>query len=121
MLDILKVFYEDIRMKEVIAIIRPEKHLETIEAVMELGIEEIIDQRVLGRGRQGGLRYLRPGPRQQFEEIVQFLPKRMLTWLIQEEKEDVVVEAIIRVNCTSTYGDGKIFVCHLDDIYGNIE
>ena len=108
-------------MKETIAIIRPEKHLPTIEAVMELGVEEIIEQRVLGRGRQGGLRYLRPGLGQQSEEIIQFLPKRMLTWLVPEEKVEAIVEAIIRTNRTSSYGDGKIFVCHLEDIHGNVE
>ncbi|MBI2907810.1 MAG: P-II family nitrogen regulator [Chloroflexi bacterium] len=108
-------------MKEIIAIIRPEKHLPTIEAVMELGIEEIVDQRVLGRGREGGLRYLRPVPGQQSEEIVQFLPKRMLTWLIPEEKVGILVEAIMRTNRTSSYGDGKIFVCHVDGVHGNVE
>ncbi|MBI2329470.1 MAG: P-II family nitrogen regulator, partial [Chloroflexi bacterium] len=83
-------------MKEIIAIIRSEKHLPTIEAVMELGIEEIMQQRVLGRGQQAGLRYLRPVAGQQSEAIVQFLPKRMLTWLVPEEKVATLVEAIIR-------------------------
>ncbi len=103
-------------MKEIIAIIRPEKHLPTIKAVLELGVEDIIDQRVLGRGQQGGLRYLRPVPGQQSEEIVRFLPKRMLTWLVPEEKVPAVVESIIRTNHTSSYGDGKIFVCNLEGV-----
>src|SRR3989338_1273179 len=108
-------------MKEINALIRPEKHLPTIEAVAEIGGELIMDQRVLGRGRQGGLRYLRPAPGKQPVEIVQFLPKRMLTWLIPEEKEAASVASIIRVNCTSAYGDGKIFVCPVEGVYGNIE
>mgnify|MGYP001581257005 CR=1 FL=1 len=108
-------------MKEIIAIIRPEKYLPTIEAVAQFGVEEIIDQRVLGRGREGGLRYLKPGLRQQSEQIVQFLPKRMLTWFIPEEKVDTLVEAIIRSNGTSTYGDGKIFVCNLENVHGKWE
>ena len=89
---------------------------------MELGVEEIIiDQRVLGRGQQGGLRYLRPVLGQQSEEVVQFLPKRMLTWLVPEEKVGTLVEAIIRTNRTSTYGDGKIFVCNLEGVHGKWE
>ncbi len=108
-------------MKEVIAIIRPEKHLPTIETVAQFGAEEIIDQRVLGRGREGGLRYLRPVPGRQSEQIVQFLPKRMLTWLISDEKADALVQAVIRTNCTANYGDGKIFVCDTDGVYGNPE
>ena len=89
-------------MKEIIAIIRPEKYLPTIEAIMGLGVEDIIDQRVLGRGQQGGLRYLRSVPGRQSEENVQFLPKRMLTWLVPDEKAPAVVESIIRFNHTSS-------------------
>lgn len=100
-------------MKEIIAIIRPEKYLPTIVAATESGAEEVMEQRVMGRGRQSGLRYLvsatgRP------EETVQFLPKRMLTWFVPEDKAESVVEAIIRVNRTSRHGDGKIFVCSVD-------
>tara|TARA_Y100000031_G_scaffold154467_1_gene202257 strand:- start:273 stop:596 length:324 start_codon:yes stop_codon:yes gene_type:complete len=102
-------------MKEIIAIIRSEKCLATIKAVAEFGVEEVVYQRVLGRGREGGLRYLRPVSGQQSEEIVQFLPKRMLTWLVLEGKVQTIIEAIISTNRTDTYGDGKIFVCPLDD------
>ncbi|MBI2847946.1 MAG: P-II family nitrogen regulator [Chloroflexi bacterium] len=109
------VLSEDMQMKEVIAIIRPEKHFPTIEAVMELGVEGITNQRVLGRGREGGLRYLRPGLGQEPEETVQFLAKRMLTWLVPEEKVATLVETIIRTNGSSSYGDGKLFVCQLDE------
>jgi len=107
--------------KEVIVIVRPEQHFPTVEAVTELGIEEIMEQRVLGRGQQGGLRYLRPVARQQFEAIVQFLPKRMLTLLVPEEKVATLVETIIRTNGTSSFGDGKIFVCPLEGVDGNVE
>lgn len=104
-------------MKEIIAIIRPEKYLPTTVAVTESGAEEVMEQRVMGRGRQGGLRYLRPGTEGQ-SESVQFLPKRMLSWWVTEERVDAMVEAIIRTNGTSRYGDGKIFICPLDDVEG---
>ena len=80
---------------------------------MGLGVEELIEQRVLGRGQQGGLRYL-VSATGRTEEVVQFLPKRMLIWLVPEEKVESIVEAIIRTNRTATYGDGKIFVSPLD-------
>ena len=101
-------------MKEVIAIIRPEKAIATLEAVRQMGIEEAIEQRVLGRGRQGGLRYLRPGTAGQPEESIRFLPKRMLSWWVSEEELETLVETIARINCTSSYGDGKIFICPMD-------
>ena len=47
-------------MKEVIAFLRPEKWQTTREAVRALQIEEVLHNRVLGRGHQRGLRYLRP-------------------------------------------------------------
>ncbi|MBI4330540.1 MAG: P-II family nitrogen regulator [Chloroflexi bacterium] len=108
-------------MKEVIAIIRPEKCLLTAEAVRELGLGAPTEQRVLGRGRQGGLRYLRPEGGQQSQGVIEFLPKRMLTWLVTDEKVEAIVEVIIRTNRTSTYGDGKIFVCPVDNIQSTAE
>ena len=107
-------------MKEIVAIIRPDKYLSTLEAVMKLGATDCLEQRVLGRGRQGGLRYLRPGSNP-VQETIDFLPKRMLTWLIPEEKTAALVAAVMRANGTSAYGDGKIFVCPVEGVYGNIE
>jgi nitrogen regulatory protein PII len=48
-------------MKEIIAVIRNEKWQATRMALEGLDIEQLIHRRVLGRGRQQGLRYLRRG------------------------------------------------------------
>ncbi|MBI4216256.1 MAG: P-II family nitrogen regulator [Chloroflexi bacterium] len=96
-------------MKEIIAIIRPEMLGATREALAPWSVLEVAQRRVLGRGRQGGLRYLR---RQAGggEAGIPFLPKRMVVWLVSGEKVEDVVAAIIRVNSGGNYGDGKIFV-----------
>ena len=101
-------------MKEVIAIIRPEKWQATQEAVAALGAEHFSRQRVLGRGRQRGLRYLRPTVGDQPGEM-QFLPKRMAAWLVADQMVEPLVAALIRTNRTGSYGDGKVFVCPIDD------
>lgn len=102
-------------MKEVVAIIRPEKWDLTRKAAFALGVEEISQRRVLGRGRQKGLRYLRPGAEQ---GGMQFLPKRMVTWLAPDGLVSELISEIIRLNKTGNYGDGKIFACPVEVAYG---
>lgn len=107
-------------MKEVLAIIRPEKWQATKEAAAGLGAYETAHVRVLGRGRQRGLRYLRRvaadkgAPAREEVGGMQFLPKRMVTWFVPDAKAKRLVAAIIAINQTSNFGDGKIFVCPLD-------
>ena len=110
-------------MKEVIAIIRADKWQPTREVLDALGVVEVASFRVLGRGVQRGLRYLRRatqgrvGPGTTIEVSIQFLPKRMLSWLVPDEKVDQLVTALIRVNQTGNVGDGKVFVCPADSIF----
>ncbi len=101
-------------MKEVIAFIRPDKWQATREAADTLGAEEIMHWRVLGRGHQHGLRYLRPIAEGE-EGGMQFLPKWMVGWIIDTPKVDQLVAAIIGANCSNNYGDGKIFVCPVEE------
>src|SRR5262249_15259390 len=63
-------------LKEVIAVIRPERWLKTKSKVESLGITAVAHHRVLGRGRQRGLHFLaRRGA--QSGTGFRFLPKRM--------------------------------------------
>ena len=104
-------------VKEVIAFIRPDKWQATREAAITLGAEEIMHWRVLGRGHQRGLRYLRPISGG--EDVgMQFLPKWMAGWIIESQQVDALVAAIHRANCTNNYGDGKVFVCPVDGFSG---
>ena len=109
-------------MKEVIAIIRPEKWQPTREALEGLGITNLAHYRVLGRGRQRGLRYLRrvagvrDGPGSMAATSVQFLPKRIVSWLVPDERLNEMLGVLIRVNQTGNIGDGKVFVCPVEEI-----
>ena len=109
-------------LKEVIAVIRPDKWQSTRDIASALGAEEVMHWRVLGRGHQRGLRYVRPLSGGE-EGGMQFLPKWMAGWLIDADQADALVDAIIRANATNSYGDGKVFVCPVEEIssIGRIE
>lgn len=94
-------------MREIIAVIRPEKWRQTTDALRSAGIVEITQQRVRGRGQQSGLRYVShaKGP-----SAVRFLSKRLLHIYAEESKVELAIESILSVNQTGAIGDGKIFV-----------
>ena len=100
-------------MKEVIAIIRPEKLGETRNAVDALATLETFGQRVLGRGSQAGLHYVQ-AVAQGRSVGISYLSKQMITWLVPDEHINSMVMAIMRVNQTGSFGDGKVFVCPLE-------
>lgn len=102
-------------MKQVIAIIRGEKWQATRDALHAVGVEEMFHHRVLGRGRQRGLRYLRRASESGDGEML-FLPKRMVVCLVADEKAAALVTAMININQTGNYGDGKVFVRSLDRV-----
>ncbi len=96
-------------MNEVIALIRPERWLATQARLERLAPPPSTQHRVLGRGRELGLRFLsRQGAAT--GAGIQYLPKRMVTWVVEEVHVAPLVEAIIEANRTGAFGDGKIFV-----------
>jgi nitrogen regulatory protein PII 2 len=107
-------------MKEIIAIIRPNKVEETKETLEKLGFPSITAHRVQGRGRQRGIagevqfnispELLAKGK----SAGMKYVPKRLLHIIIPNDAVDPVVKAIIKVNQTAQIGDGKIFVCPVD-------
>ena len=101
-------------MKEIVAMLRPERWQATREALRAEGIYEDFQQRVLGRGRQRGLRYLRPASGGK-ETGMEYLPKRMGVWIVPDDQTDLVIATIVQANAGGNYGDGKIFICPLGD------
>ncbi len=100
-------------MKEITAIIRPEKWQATREAMYALGIEDVTHFYVKGRGKQMGLRRSNK-PAGSSGADVPFLPKRLVISVVADEKVAELVESIIKVNQTGNVGDGKIFVRPLE-------
>jgi nitrite reductase (NADH) large subunit len=102
-------------LKEVIAVIRPEKWFRTKLRVEGLGITAFAHHRVAGRGRQRGLHFLaRRGAHS--GTGFRFLPKRMVSWIVPESQVNALVQSIMESNRTGQIGDGKIFVLPLDGV-----
>jgi len=99
-------------IKEVIAVIRTGKWAETLVKLEAIGIGGFTRQRVYGRGKQRGLRYSSDGEENQG---ISFLPKWMVTVVVEDPKVDAVVQALLSANKTGDIGDGKIFVCPVAD------
>lgn len=108
-------------MKEIIAIIRPNKMAQTKEVLDSLGFPAMTANRVIGRGNQKAIinevnfsvdtSNIDPSD----EKCLRYIPKRMITLIVMDEDVSLVVESIMKVNCTGKIGDGKIFVCPIDD------
>lgn len=97
-------------MKEIIAIIRPGKARATKQKLGESGFIAYTEERVKGRGKQKGLRYPTG------EAGITFLPRRMLTLFIKTKDVAKVLEILREVNRTGEIGDGKIFICPVEDM-----
>ena len=97
-------------MKLIIAIIKPFKLDEVREALSSVGIQGLTVTEVKGFGRQKGHTELYRGA----EYVVDFLPKVKLEVALADEQVDLAVEAIETAARTGKIGDGKIFVCPLE-------
>jgi nitrogen regulatory protein PII 2 len=103
-------------MKEVIAIIRRHKIQETKAGLLGIGVPALTMISVEGRGKQRGL----IEPDDEMSEVktetrLQFIPKRMIYTVVEDADVPKVVETIIRTNQTGQIGDGKVFVCPVED------
>lgn len=128
-------------MKEICAIIRRDKLAETKRAIAEVGYPSLSIQSVEGRGKQKGdvactladmdqdgmscnstHVKLKSTPstyalEHTLPKVALFVPKRMITMMVPAAAVDEVVAAILSVNTTGQYGDGKIFVCPVEVSY----
>jgi len=101
-------------MKEIIAVIRPRQWQSTLEKLSQAGFDAFTRQRAYGRGKQMGLRYQsadgEPGAG------ISFLPKWMVTMVVEDEQVGQVVDILQTANRTGEIGDGKIFVCPMNEV-----
>jgi len=94
------------------AIIRPEKTSEVMSSLLDAGYPALTKMEVFGRGKQRGLKV----GNIHYDE----LPKEMLFTVVPEEEKDLVIKAIMesaRTGDGGAYGDGKIFVSPVDEVY----
>lgn len=97
-------------MKKVEAIIKPFKLEDVKDALTQIGITGMTVNDVKGYGRQQGHSELYRGA----EYVVDFLPKIKIEVVIEEEKVDEVIQAIVNSAKTGKIGDGKIFVTSVE-------
>jgi len=109
-------------VKEIIAIIRMNKVGVTKDVLSAAGYPAATFQKVLGRGKQRGLvgevRVLDVDKATEMlfsSTAMEFVPKRMITTVVDDKDVEKVVNIIMAVNRTGQIGDGKIFVLPVDD------
>jgi nitrogen regulatory protein PII len=93
-------------MKKIEAIIKAFKLEDVKEALSEVGVEGMTVVEVKGFGRQKGHTEIYRGS----EYTVDFLPKVKLEVVVEDDRCDTVVEAIVKSANTGKIGDGKVFV-----------
>jgi nitrogen regulatory protein P-II 1 len=99
-------------MKKIQAIIKPSKLEVVKEALHEAGVHGMTVWEVKGFGRQRGHREVYRGS----EREVEFVPKTVIEVVVRDGMVEAVIDAVTRAARTGTIGDGKIFVCDLEDV-----
>lgn len=95
-----------IRMKMIIAVIKPFKSDDVCAALESVGVVGMTLTEVKGHGRQKGQTEIYRGA----EYEVTFLPKIRIEIVVEDDLEDRAIEAIQKSAMTGKIGDGKIFV-----------
>lgn len=113
-------------MKEIMAVIRLNMIGKTKQALLESGFPAMTCTKVMGRGKAKvdyslvnaelieGI--LEPRTAEQLSEGHRLIPKRLITITVGDEDVKKAVETIIDANCTSSPGDGKIFVMPVSNV-----
>ena len=99
-------------MQLVRAIVRSEKSATVIKAMFESGFVAVTTVPVIGRRKQRGIKI----GDITYDEI----PKDLLMVVINDEDKDFLIRTIIEAARTGekgAFGDGKIFVCPVDEAY----
>jgi nitrogen regulatory protein PII 1 len=94
------------------AIVRPEKCDEVLAALMYAGFPAVTKMSAYGRGKQRGMRV--------GEVTYDELPKELILTVIKEEDKDFVIETVMkaaRSGVKGAFGDGKIFVSTVEEVY----
>ena len=100
-------------MKKIEAIIKPFKLDDVKDALNEIGIVGMTISEVRGFGRQKGHKELFRGS----EYVIDLLPKAKSELVVNDDKCQEVVDAILKSSRTGNIGDGKIFVSDLAEVY----
>ena len=98
-------------LKQIQAIIRPEKLDPVKDALVELGINGMTVTTVQGFGKQMGHTEVYRGVKVE----ARLLSKTLLTLVVTDESCDKVVEALLKNAQTGEIGDGKIIITNVEN------
>ena len=94
------------------AIVRPEKVDAILENLMAAGFPSVTKMNVSGRGKQRGIKI--------GDITYDELPKELLMMVVPDSEKDLVLDIVMtaaRTGDKGAYGDGKIFVSPVDEVY----
>jgi nitrogen regulatory protein PII 1 len=94
------------------AIVRPEKSDAVLAALMDAGFPAVTKFNVAGRGKQRGIKI----GEIQYDEI----PKVMLICVVDDKDKEFMIKTIMesaRTGSKGAFGDGKIFVSPVEEMY----
>ena len=94
------------------SIVRPEKSDDVMAALLDAGYPAVTKISVAGRGKQRGLKV--------GEVTYSEIPKELLLTVINDSDKDIVLRTVMEAARTGTagaYGDGKIFVSPVEEVY----
>lgn len=94
------------------SIVRPEKANDVLAALMEAGFPAVTKINVVGRGKQRGIKI--------GEVTYDEIPKALLITVVKSADRDFVINTIIKAARTGekgSFGDGKIFVTPVEEVY----
>jgi nitrogen regulatory protein P-II 1 len=98
-------------MTKIEAVIQPSRLDAVKEALLEVGVDGMTVLEVRGHGRQKGHTEFYRGR----EYTVDLLPKLKLELVVDEERVESAVQAILGAARTGKIGDGKIFLSRIDE------
>jgi nitrogen regulatory protein P-II 1 len=99
-------------MKKIEAIVKPFKLEEVKEALTKIGVQGMTVTEVKGFGRQRGHTEVYRGA----EYKIDFIPKSKIELIIPDDLVNQVIETIERAAKTGKIGDGKIFLCPVEEV-----
>jgi len=94
------------------AIVRPEKKDEVLAELSSAGFNAATMVDVVGRGKQKGIKI----GGMVYDEI----PKTLILMVVPDEEKEKVVKIVLetaRTGTEGTFGDGKIFVSPVEEVY----
>jgi nitrogen regulatory protein PII 1 len=94
------------------SIVRPERVDNVLAALMEAGFPAVTKISVVGRGKQRGIRI--------GEITYDEIPKELLITVVPDSDKDFVIKTVMQAARTGTkgaFGDGKIFVSPVEEVY----